>query len=391
MTGTKRLHYEDPLALDAGACVLAHETFRDAPSVVLDRTPFYPESGGQLADRGVLRFEGGEVRVRDAQLDPEGRVHHLVEGTPPPVGAEVEAHVEGVRRRVHMALHSGQHALSRALLDTLGAVTVSSRLGASACTLDVDVDRLSLDDVRRAEDVVNRVIDEDRPIESKFVNDAELATLDLRKPPTVSERVRVVVIDGFDITPCGGTHATHTAQIELLRIGSVERYKGGTRITFEAGPRARSALGVDSDRLREAARVLGCAPAEVSAILEGQRAKLDAATREAGLLRTQLAEAWAGALPDARRVFFSVDGGDAALLKAIAQRAATGDRVLVLTAPVAGATHLLVACGPDADEDAGALLRNIAEAHGGRGGGRKALAQGRLPEGISAAELNEGV
>lgn len=387
---TRRLHYDDPLALSSRARVLSHDTQDGVHTVVLDQTPFYPESGGQLADRGVLRFDGHATRIDDAQLDDAGRVHHrIADGPVPDDGTELLAEVDAMRRRSHMALHSGQHALSRALLDTLGAVTVSSRLGASACTLDVDRDGLRLDDVRRAESVVNRIIDEDRPIESRFVSEAELATLDLRKPPTVSDQVRVVTIEGFDTTPCGGTHATHTAQIGLLRVSGVERYKGGTRITFEAGPRARAKLTEDAERLRRSARELGCAPAEVVSIIEGHKAKLDAAKRDAGTLRTQLAQAWVRALPDDARIFETLEGADPALLKAIAKQAAIGERVLVLTTPLAEGSHLLVACGPDSGEDAGRLLRALAAPHGGRGGGRSSLAEGRLPAGITADDLRE--
>lgn len=375
---TPRLHYDDPLRLALAAEVVAHAECKGRPSVVLDRTIFYPESGGQMGDHGAL----GDARVVDVQLDAEGRVHHVVEGTPPPVGATVEARVDAARRRSHMALHTGQHALSRALLDRLGAVTVSSRLGESGCTLDVDVDGLTLEALRPVEDAVNALVDEDRPVRQVFPDDAELERLALRKPPPETDRVRVVDIEGWDVTPCGGTHVRHTAQIELLWIRGVERYKGGSRITFEAGPRARRALREESDILRAVAVELRCAPPEVGDILESLRGKLDAAREEAGALRGRLAERWARSLDGEGDVVARVDGGDPALLKAIAERLATGSRLVALAAPRAEGTDVLLARGPEGDVGCGDLLKRLAKATGGRGGGRPDHAQGRLPAGI---------
>ncbi len=389
---TERAHYEDPLDLRGPVEVVAHAEWKGAPSVILRRTRFYPESGGQLGDRGTI----GEASVVDVQLDPDGRVHHLVEGARPAVGAHVDAAVDEARRRSHMALHTGQHALSRALLDQLGATTISSRLGASGCTLDVDVPDLTLSSLRPVQDAVNRLIDEDRPVRQRFVDDRALATLELRKPPPDTDRVRVVEIEGWDTTPCGGTHATNTAQIELLFLLRVERYKGGSRIFFEAGPRARAVLLDHDERLRQSARTLRCATPEVPEVLDGLTAKLAAAREEAGALRAQLAERWAAELAtQGPTIIASIDGADAALLKVIAGRLSTEDRLVALAAPSPDGTHVLIARGPEAAASCGDLLRAVAEASGGRGGGRPAHAQGKLPAGadfdaLVRAQLRSG-
>ncbi|MCB9594237.1 MAG: alanyl-tRNA editing protein [Sandaracinaceae bacterium] len=388
---TERLHYDDPLLLRTTARVVEHARWGDRPSVVLDETPFYPESGGQLGDRGAL----GGVPVLDVQVDDDGRVHHLLDGSGPAVGASVDAEVDGARRRTHMALHTGQHALSRALLDGLGATTLSSRLGASACTLDVDVAKLDLEALRPIEDAVNRVIDEDRPVRQRFVDDDELARLDLRKPAPDMPRVRVVEIEGFDLTPCGGTHAIHTSQIELLVVRGVEAYKGGSRITFEAGPRARALLLEDAGRLRDTAARLKCAVPEVADIVEGTGMKLAAAREEAGALRAQLAELWAARLEADGAVVASIEGGDPALLKAIAGRLTGRAALVALAAPTSDGTHVLIARGQGSTVSCGDLLRAVAEAAGGRGGGRPDHAQGKLPAGadfeaLVSAELRRG-
>lgn len=372
---TQRLHYDDPLLLAFDAEVVAHGTHGGRPSVVLDRTAFYPESGGQMSDRGVLAGSS----TLDVQLDGEGRVHHVIEGALPPVGARVHGTIDAARRREHMALHTGQHALSRALQDELSAVTLSSRLGESACTIDVDRDGLSLADVRRAEARVNALIDDDRPVRQFFPSDAELASLALRKPPPDTDRVRVVIIEGFDVTPCGGTHVTHTAQIELVWVQGVERYKGGTRITFAAGPRARRLLAAESEVLRAVASELSCAPPEVGEVVRGIRRKLDEAREEAGVLRATIATMWADRLRADGAIVAQVDGADAGLLKMIAERLAEGDRVVALASTSAVGIDVVIARGPASSVSCGALFKSVAQASGGRGGGRPEHAQGRLP------------
>lgn len=373
---TERLHYEDPLRLAFDAHVLAHAEHRGRPSLVLDRTAFYPESGGQMADHGTL----AGARVLDVQLDPEGRVHHVLEGELPPIAARVEGFIDERRRRQHMALHSGQHALSHVLQRDLGAVTLSSRLGERCCTLDVDRAGLSLDELRRAEAQVNALIDEDRPVHQYFPSDEALAQLELRKPPPETDRVRVVVIEDFDVTPCGGTHVTHTAQIGLVRVESVERYKGGTRITFTCGPRARRALSAESDALHALASELSCGPNEVGRAVEALRKRLDDAREEAGALRGKLAALWAERL-DHERSLLIATLDDAALLEPVAAHLLRADRVVALAAPRPEGMDVLIARGPDSSVSAGDLLKRVAQAAGGKGGGRPEQARGRLPLG----------
>lgn len=171
-------------------------------------------------------------------------------------------------------------------------------------------------------------------------------------------------------------------------IHSVERYKSGSRITFEAGPRARRLLAEESARLRSVAAILRCAPPEVPDIVAGVQAKLDAAREEVGAIRAQLAGVWAERLaPSEGPVIATVQGADAALLKAIASRVATSDRLVALAAPSEDETHVLFARGPECEVACGDLLKAITAACGGRGGGRPGLAQGKLPGGVAFEDL----
>jgi alanyl-tRNA synthetase len=387
---TTRLHYDDPLHLEFDAEVVGHSEHAGRFSLLLDRTAFYAEAGGQSADRGML----AGAPLLDVQLDGAGRVHHVLdlealraaEGEAPPIGALVHGAIDARRRRENMALHTGQHALSRALLDQLGAVTVSSRLGESACTIDVDRGGLEPSDLARVEDAVNALVDEDRPVRQFFPGEAELATMALRKPPPETDRVRVVVIEGFDVTPCGGTHCTSTSQIELVRVEGVERYKGGTRITFSAGPRARRALIAHSEALRGLAAALKCAPAEVAENVAGLRRKLDEARVESGGWRASLATLWAERLERPGEIVAVIEGADAALLEAIGARLATGGRLVALAAPRPEGTDVVLMRGPESGVHCGQRLDRLAKRHGGRGGGRAEHARGRLPSGVDWVE-----
>jgi alanyl-tRNA synthetase len=289
-----------------------------------------------------------------------------------------------------MAQHTGQHALSAALLQAARAETASSRLGESACTIDVDRESLAEREVARAEELANAVIDDDVAIRAFFPSAEELAALPLRRRPKVSENVRVVEIAGFDVSPCGGTHCTSSAQIGLLRVTALERYKGKMRVTFAAGRRAREALASQADTLAELSRELTCGPAAVPAALAKLRRELGEAREAQGALRTQLADSTARALcaEGSTRVVAVFDGGDVEFLRAVAARVTDGgERVALLAARGLEGLAVVIARGPQSGFDCGAFLKRAAAASGGRGGGRAERAEGRLPPGADWTAL----
>ena len=384
MTVTQRLYFEDSFLFDFEARVVAHTELAGKRSVVLDRTAFYPEGGGQMADRGAL----GGVDVVDVQVDDAGTIHHVLAGDAPAIDETVHANVDRDRRRTHAALHTGQHILSRALADVAKAETVSSRLGETICTIDVD-QKLAEGVAARVEDLANSVVDDDVPVRAFFPEPDELPALPLRRPPKVAGDVRVVRIGDFDVTPCGGTHCTHSAQVGLIRIAGVERYKKGTRVSFHAGARARRALTAESEALRVLSRDFTCAPTDVGAAVEKLRRELGEAREALGLARARVAEQVAADLLEGARradrehvvAFLDELGADEA--RAVAARIAREPRMAALVAcPVEGGTHVVVARAPDGELDCGALLKRAAKAAGGRGGGRPERAEGRLPSGV---------
>ena len=375
---TERLHYADTFLFDFDAQVVAHAKLGDRSSVVLDRSAFYPEAGGQMADRGTL----GGATVLDVQVDDAGVVHHVIEGPLPEIGASVRGVIDAPRRRLFASLHTAQHVLSRALVDVARADTVSSRLGETLATIDV---KQSLSDARVAEceAIANRLVDDDVAVRAWFPSAEELATLAMRRAPKQSENIRVVDVAGFDVSPCGGTHVARTAQIGLVRVVGSEKYKGGTRVSFHSGARARAMLFAEDDALRALARSLVSPIDGVPAGVERLRAELAASQGEAGRLRSALAKRIAD---DARRsgdarVVLVLEDGGVELAQKVASELAEGGRVAIVAMKSEEGTHLVVARGPESTENAGAIVKAITAAAGGKGGGRPERAEGRIPAG----------
>ena len=388
---TVKLYWEDPRCFDAESLVVSLDAH--ARTIVLHSTHFYPESGGQLGDHGLLRCGKGECAVVDTQIDDEGRILHYLDpelpaAALPDLGERVGYHIDSKRRIEHLTLHTGQHMLSRALLDVAGAKTVSSRLGESAATIDVDRKDLTPERLLEVEEHVNAVIDEDRGIRARFPTPDQLARMNLRRTPKVTENIRVIEVEGYDFTPCGGTHARHTSEVGQLRILETQSYKGGTRSTFASGPRARRVLHAESRTLRDLARRFTCGAADLPAAIDSIESKLKQSREALGAARAQLAEALGERLARARDQSDQSDtlpfeahvpGLDRDALSQLATALATHTHVVALSTEVEGGRLLIVVRGPESEFDCGAWLKATLSERGGRGGGRAPRAEGRIP------------
>ena len=390
---TRRLYHEDAYLRRFEGEVLAVTAWQGKPAVILDRTAFYPEAGGQLGDRGRL----GGAAVVDTQ-EEGGAILHVLEGEPPAVGelpavgARLEGELDWARRRQHMAQHTAQHLLSGALLDRARAPTASARLGESALTIDAARDRIPEAELAAAEDLANDLVDDDLPIRAWFPPPEELARLSLRRDPKVDADIRVVAIGDFDFSPCGGTHCARTAQLGTIRITSAERYKGMTRVTFTAARRGRAELFSRDTVLRGLAAQFSCGPAEVPQAIDKLRRDADAAGTEltalrgrlAGMLARELLEgagvgagAGAGASAGAGPIVASLPG-DAELLRGVGAKLCAAGRDAALCAPDAEGATVVLFRAPGGALDCGALWKRLAAEIGGRGGGRADRAEGRL-------------
>jgi alanyl-tRNA synthetase len=382
MAATEHLYYEDPLLLRFEARVLSHASWKGAPSVILDKSAFYAEAGGQMADRGELAGHA----VIDVQIDDDDMVHHVLEaGALPEIGSTVGGQIDYARRRLHMALHTGQHMISQAVTEIAGANTVSARLGETTCTIDLDRDAVDERKIAEAEALVNKVIDDDLPVRAYFPTRDELEKLPLRSPPKVFDRIRVVSVGDFDHTPCGGTHCKSSAQVGVIRVLGLERNKGKARVVFNCGARARGELFAESNALREAARGLGVGTRDVPAGLERVRRELTEAREALDRSQARVAEhVGAGLVAEAAasgRVVAVLDDTGAELLRSLAARITAGapEAAAFLAGKTPDGLAVIVARGASSKFDCGAFLKKATAQGGGRGGGRPERAEGRLP------------
>jgi alanyl-tRNA synthetase len=390
---TERLYYSDSHLTEFEARVVA--VARDADGrarVLLDRTAFYPTGGGQPADTGAL----GAARVVDCVDAEDGGVLHVCEGVAPEAGATVRGVVDWPRRLDHIQQHTGQHILSQAFVELFGAQTRSFRMMAEASEIDVELGEPSDSAIERAIDRANEVVWADLAVRVHNVTPDEAARLPLRKDSAREGELRIIEIEGFDFSPCGGTHARRTGEVGLVAARGWERAKGLVRVTFVAGARAladyrranrtaRAAASLFSVARDEAAEAAARLQAENKQLLRRLRAAEELAARaEAHEL---LEETENGG--DARIVARVFEGRDAESIRRLAAAlAAHAGTIALLGSREEGGARLVFARSADASGDMGALMREACQALGGRGGGRADMAQGGGP---AAEKLQDAI
>ena len=302
---TERLYYRDSFLREFDAQVISCEKEGERWKIVLDRTAFYPTSGGQPYDTGKL----GDVPVIEV-ADAEHKVVHYASAAIP-VGP-VHGVIDWPRRIDHMQQHTGQHLLSAAFIELFGFQTVSFHLGKEISTIDLDTPAVKAEHLEKAEWRVNEVIFEDKPVVIRFGTAEELAEAGIRKKVEREGVLRAIEVEGFDRQPCGGTHLERTGQAGLLLIRKLERRRDQCRVEFVCGFRALSAARNDFSTLTQAASLLSCGMAEVPAVLgkliEERRVQHGAVKR----LEERLAE------HEARELLASRAATDAGSLRVIA-------------------------------------------------------------------------
>lgn len=384
---TSRLYYDDPYLTSFDAAVASVERREDQVIVTLDRTAFYPTSGGQPFDTGTL----GESSVVDVVDRDDGVVEHRLErsatGQPLRVGDVVHGEIHWPRRFDHMQQHTGQHVLSAAFERLFHIRTVSFHLGAEVSTIDLarDVTRAEL---TAAEHEANRVVWEDRPVSIRYATEAEAAALPLRKEPKRTGRLRLIDVADFDLSACGGTHVGRTGAIGVIAIPAWERFKGGVRIEFLCGGRALGRFDVWRDIVAGTTRLLSVTAAELPQTIERLQADAKEQKRTMAALQTELAgfranELAAAAEPIALRdgtqahlVLRAIDS-DAGALKSLASAITTRSGFVVVLVSASAPALAVVARSTDvAGVNAQQVLAQLVAAFGGRGGGKPELAQG---------------
>ncbi len=389
---TERLYYADSYLRTFEADIVERLDFDGRPAVILTRSAFYPEGGGQPADRGTLN----QAQVLDViEREADGEVLHLL--SEPLTVDHVIGHIDHARRFDLMQQHTGQHILSEAFIQTAGAETVAFHLNPDpldgALTIDLNTASLSAAQIDRAEDRANQIVWENRPVVPRFVTGEELAALPLRRPPKVNTHIRVVEIQDFDWSACGGTHVARTGEVGLIKIVKTERRGAETRVEFRCGGRALLDYRRKHAVLSKAAAALTIGFWEIDQAIG--RLQADAKT-----LRKQLSEA------DSNLQKFEADAllnsieprgdyglivrmwpdRDAAYLKRMAQLLTTRPGTVALLGATGGALALIFARSKDLNLNLAPLLKDTAAQLGAKGGGSPDFAQaGGLP--VDAEQL----
>ncbi|HYH85325.1 MAG TPA: DHHA1 domain-containing protein [Pyrinomonadaceae bacterium] len=390
--GTERLYYADSRLSEFDAVVMEVGKSDDGrTALILDRTAFYPTGGGQPSDTGTL----GSARVVEC-VDAEGAgVLHImegvegVEGVAPEVGASVHGRIDWPRRLDHIQQHTGQHILSQAFVELFGAETRSFRMLSDASEVDVDLRDPSDEKIELAVSRASEIIWDDRPVLVHNVTPEQAAQMPLRKDSAREGELRVIEIEGFDFSPCGGTHAARTGEVGVVAARHWERAKGLVRVTFVAGGRALA----DYRRANRTARTVAALfsvgrdeAAEPVARLQEENKMLQKRLRVAEEMaaraeaREILEEAEGGADADLKLVVRELEGRDAEGLRRLAVAlAARAGVVALLGSRDSSGARLVFARSTDAQGDMSALMREACIALGGRGGGRPDMAQGGGP------------
>ncbi|MEA3408455.1 MAG: DHHA1 domain-containing protein [Chloroflexota bacterium] len=374
---TKRLYWAKPYRRAFDAVVVGWLTFEGEPAVVLDRTCFYPTSGGQPHDTGVLN----DVAVVNVVERDERIIHVLSE---PLEATRVHGVIDWERRYDHMQQHTGQHILSQAFERELGASTVSFHLGDEESTIDVSASTLGVQEVERVENAANALILTDCPVQVREYGREEACSMARREIPEDLERVRIVHIGDYDHSACGGTHLRSTGELGLVHISGWEQRGDHTRVAFLCGWRALSDY-FSKDRIcREVANDLSVAVDELPGAVERLEEAEAAARREARALRTRVLDLELPSLLDKaepveglRVLHRLLEDHDAGNMRYIARNLVEGqESVVVLLAVTDPAPQICFACSSDVDVDMPSLLRDAAAPYGGRGGGEPHIAQG---------------
>ena len=397
---TTRLYYHDSSLCEFDAEVGAVIEI-PRPAIVLDRTAFYPTSGGQIFDTGWIVPESAsasKIRVTEVADSEDGRVIHFLEA---PVknlqpGTRVHGQIDPARRRDHMQQHSGQHVLSAAFVRLFNMPTVSFHMADDYCSIDLETPTLSKEQVESAERLANEIILENRLVDVRFVTREQAATLGLRKiPPVERDELRLIDIHDFDLTACGGTHVKQTGQIGTVLLRKVERVRQGWRVEFVAGQRAVATARRDFTTLTETAALFSSHLYDVPQQARKALDEVKSLLKQYGQSQDEVTTAQAAALlaetPESggrRVVVRSFAGRDMGFVKMIAQKLThQSSLVIALLATSSPQPTLVFAQSPGQPYDMGALMKEAMSKLGGRGGGSKDLAQGGVPNagGIEAA------
>lgn len=370
--GTKRLYFDNPYQVEFKAKVIGREVYEKQPALILDETCFYPESGGQPADKGSING----VEVLDV-LEKEAEILHILQSE---VGAdEVNGVIEWETRFDHMQQHSGQHILSQCFDTLFDAKTLSFHLGVKTSTVEIDLRDITEDGVEKIETLANEIVFQDEEICTYITPEEMIEEVPLRKPPQKTGHIRVVQISDFDYSACGGTHPNKTGEIGLIKILKWERIRNNLRFEFVCGRRALVDYGIKNRIIRDVAVKFNVGEGELVGSIDKTMAELKDVRRQMKKTQEKVLEI------EAQEIMKDAEGE--VIRKTFTGKAPDEVRILALTIIRSGnytvlfgtrlqdRVHLVLASSEKRERDMRDLVPIVSPLIGGKGGGRPTLVE----------------
>ena len=383
---TDRLYYTDPELLEFEGTLLAVENPKEGVyQSVLDRSAFYPTSGGQSHDLGQL----GGAEIIEVKEDSQGDIVHVTANPPGEVGEKIKGLVQYEHRMKNRQLHTAQHLLSQIFFRLIDAVTVSVHLGEEYGAIEFDVDSISENVLAEAERMVNRVVIDSMPVEILFVESSEIGTLGLRREPKRSGKLRIIRIGEFEATACGGTHCTHTGQVQLVKLIGIETIRKRTLVKFLAGAQAFNDYVARFDVTTKITKALTSGLIDLPDKCDKLVEEIKALKRDLTAARKELIPSMVNDLLDQK---IMLKGIPALLTTLPEEKIELGQPLAIeLASKLNGlallviGTRIIIACAESSNAKAGQLMRALSQHSPIKGGGSDVLAQGA---GASSNELD---
>jgi alanyl-tRNA synthetase len=278
---TEKLYYKNPYQFEFDASVISSFKDKQGVGVVLDRTCFYPEGGGQPSDTGWLN----QTPVLDVRLK-DGKIVHYVDGEVS--STEVHGKIDAVRRLDFMQQHTGQHILSQSLLQACRFNTVSVHFGEDITTIEMQTPAVTKQELEKVEELANSIIMRNLPVKVHWVSPEEVPKFNVRRPPPDVNEIRLVEIEGFDVTACGGTHLARTGEVGLIKIVGLEKIRGRVRLLVKIGKRVLAEYGKKNELVQELVQTLTCGQEDIIPRIRTMQMQLKEFQREISGMESRL-------------------------------------------------------------------------------------------------------
>ncbi len=376
-----RLYYDDSYTTEFTARVIERLKVGEHPAVILDQTYFYPTSGGQPNDRGTL---GGAAVLDVLTRDADGAVIHVLDHDID--GDTVTGSIDWERRFDLMQNHTGQHILTQAFVQAVGAQTLSFHLSDDSVTIDLDQLNLTPDKIYAAEDLANRIAQENRPVRARLIDPADAESVRIRKVPErmFTDGLRIIEVEGFDTTACGGTHVRATGEIALIKIIRLEKRGDKTRVEFRCGGRALRDYREKNAVINQLTMDLTCSVGELGGAINKLRDELKAAQSALKAASTRLVEQEAAQLYEQAPCYDEIcivtaafENRDVSELRLLASKLTDHGWTIALLGTAGEKAHIICARSREMPDDMNVPLKAaLAVLGNARGGGRPEMAQG---------------